>query len=91
LATPFGDAFSGRRSSFQLYGEKGTIDLLILSQVILALQLSFAVVPLVSFTSNRLKMGEFVNPIWLKILVIIISAIIIALNIYLLWSMFLKN
>jgi manganese transport protein len=74
-----------------LYGEKGTIDLLILSQVILALQLSFAVVPLVSFTSNRLKMGEFVNPIWLKILVIIISAIIIALNIYLLWSMFLKN
>jgi manganese transport protein len=74
-----------------LYGEKGTIDLLILSQVILALQLSFAVVPLVSFTSNRLKMGEFVNPMWLKILVIIISAIIIALNIYLLWRMFLKN
>jgi manganese transport protein len=44
-----------------LYGEKGIGSLIILSQVILSLQLSFAVVPLVKFTSSRAKMGEFVN------------------------------
>ena len=44
-----------------LYGERGTGQLLVLSQVILSLQLSFAVVPLVIFTSDRRKMGEFVN------------------------------
>ncbi|MCK9909829.1 divalent metal cation transporter, partial [Microbacteriaceae bacterium K1510] len=49
-----------------LYGESGTAELLILSQVILSLQLSFAVVPLVQFTSDKRKMGEFVNPAWLK-------------------------
>ncbi len=43
------------------YGESGTAKLLILSQVILSLQLSFAVFPLVTFTSDRLKMGRFVN------------------------------
>ena len=51
-----------------LYGESGTAKLLILSQVILSLQLSFAVFPLVMFTSDRAKMGEFVNPPWLKVL-----------------------
>jgi manganese transport protein len=45
-----------------LYGESGTAKLLILSQVILSLQLSFAVFPLVMFTSDKLKMGEFANP-----------------------------
>src|SRR5881398_239115 len=49
-------------------GESGTAKLLILSQVILSLQLSFAVFPLVQFTSNRAKMGEFVNSGWLKAL-----------------------
>ena len=49
-----------------LYGASGTAALLILSQVILSLQLSFAVVPLVSFTSDRAKMGEFVNAPWLR-------------------------
>ncbi len=44
-----------------IYGEKGTTDLLILSQVILSLQLSFAVVPLVMLTNNKLKMGAFAN------------------------------
>ena len=44
-------------------GESGTAQLLILSQVILSLQLSFAVFPLVMFTSDKLKMGEFVNPL----------------------------
>lgn len=67
-----------------LYGEQGTADLLVLSQVILSLQLSFAVVPLVQFTSDKLKMGEFVNPVWLKILAWLISGLIIGLNAYLL-------
>ena len=50
------------------FGQKGTAGLLILSQVILSLQLSFAVFPLVWFTSDRTKMGEFVNAPWLKAL-----------------------
>src|SRR2546422_372203 len=50
------------------YGTRGTARLLILSQVILSLQLSFAVFPLVTFTSDKVKMGEFVNPHWLKAL-----------------------
>ena len=67
-----------------MYGEKGVGDLLILSQVILSLQLSFAVVPLVWFTSDKIKMGRFANPTWLKVLAWFISAIIIVLNGYLL-------
>ena len=66
------------------YGERGTGQLLILSQVILSLQLSFAVVPLVMFTSDKLKMGRFVNPRWLANLAWIVSAVIIVLNVYLL-------
>ncbi|MBW8361040.1 MAG: Nramp family divalent metal transporter [Kaistella sp.] len=71
-----------------IYGEQGTTDLLVLSQVILSMQLSFAVVPLVMFTGSKLKMGEFVNRPWLKITVWIISAIIIILNAYLLYQTF---
>ncbi|WP_180247611.1 Nramp family divalent metal transporter [Bacillus sp. AFS031507] len=67
-----------------LYGESGTAQLLILSQVILSLQLSFAVVPLIKFTSDKKKMGEFVNPLWLKILAWIVAIVIICLNVYLL-------
>ena len=66
------------------FGEHGTAQLLILSQVILSLQLSFAVFPLVMFTSDRLKMGEFVNPRWLKILAYVVAVFIAALNAYLL-------
>src|SRR5206468_11488032 len=51
-----------------IYGESGTANLLIFSQVILSLQLSFAVVPLILFTSDRRKMGQFASPPWLKIL-----------------------
>src|SRR5438045_833191 len=51
-----------------LYGERGTGQLLILSQVILSLQLSFAVVPLVLFTSDRHKMGAFANSSWMKVM-----------------------
>ena len=70
------------------YGEKGTAELLVLSQVILSMQLSFAVIPLVMFTSDKLKMGEFVNKTALKIIAWIISFIIIVLNIYLLYQTF---
>jgi manganese transport protein len=69
-----------------LYGERGTGELLILSQVILSLQLSFAVVPLVMFTSDKLKMGRFVNPTWLKVLAWSITAVIVGLNGYLLFQ-----
>jgi manganese transport protein len=69
-----------------LYGERGTGELLILSQVILSLQLSFAVVPLVMFTSDKLKMGKFVNPSWLKAVAWSVTAIIVALNGYLLFQ-----
>ncbi len=62
------------------YGEHGTARLLILSQVILSLQLSFAVVPLVQFTSDRRVMGEYTNPLWLKTLAWTTAAVIIGLN-----------
>jgi len=62
------------------WGERGTADLLIFSQVILSIQLSFAVFPLVMFTSDRHKMGEFVNPRWLKYLAWITAIIIALLN-----------
>ena len=67
-----------------LYGESGVGKLLILSQVILSLQLSFAVVPLVLFTSDRQKMGKFVNSLKLTVLAWVVSAVIIVLNLYLL-------
>jgi manganese transport protein len=73
-----------------LYGESGTAQLLILSQVILSLQLSFAVIPLVLFTSDRKKMGEFVNPFWLKLLAWTIAVFIAALNIKLLADQFIE-
>ncbi|WP_188053136.1 Nramp family divalent metal transporter [Sphingosinithalassobacter sp. CS137] len=67
-----------------LYGESGTAQLLVLSQVILSMQLPFAVIPLVRFTSDRTKMGEFVNPRWLILAAWAIAAIIVALNVKLL-------
>ena len=69
-----------------LYGERGTGALLILSQVILSLQLPFAVFPLVSFTSNRRKMGAFVAPRWMQALAWTVAVIIGALNIWLLYQ-----
>jgi manganese transport protein len=71
-----------------LYGERGTGPLLILSQVILSLQLPFAVFPLVAFTSDRHKMGAFVNPGWVKVLAWSVAVIIGALNVYLLYQTF---
>ncbi len=61
-------------------GEQGTEKLLILSQVILSLQLSFAVVPLVIFTNSRKRMGEFANAPWLKGLSWSVAALIAGLN-----------
>src|SRR5438046_6143838 len=64
-----------------LYGESGTARLLVLSQVILSMQLSFAVIPLVIFTSSRAKMGEFVSPLWINILAWLTAGIIVLLNV----------
>ncbi len=68
------------------YGEKGSAQLLILSQVILSLQLPFAIVPLVMFTADRRKMGELVAPRWVTALAVATALLIIALNIKLLWD-----
>ncbi len=70
------------------FGTSGTAKLLVLSQVILSLQLSFAVFPLVRFTSERAKMGEFVNPPWLKALAYLVAVFIAALNLWLLFDTF---
>lgn len=64
-----------------LYGQEGVGKLLILSQVILSLQLPFAVVPLVMFTANRKKMGDFTAPLWLTITTAMIAILLITLNI----------
>jgi manganese transport protein len=64
-----------------LYGEAGTGRLLILSQVILSMQLPFAIVPLVMFTADRRKMGELVAPRWVTALAVLVAAVVIALNI----------
>ncbi|HET9688095.1 MAG TPA: divalent metal cation transporter, partial [Pseudolabrys sp.] len=66
------------------FGSQGTAQLLILSQVVLSLQLPFAIVPLVMFTADRKKMGQLVAPRWVTLLAIITAAIIICLNIKLL-------
>ena len=69
-------------------GERGTEKLLLLSQVILSLQLSFAVVPLVLFTGSRKKMGEFVNGRWVQSLSWFVAALIAGLNAWFLVLMF---
>ena len=69
-----------------LYGSAKTGELLILTQVVLSLQLSFAVVPLVMFTTNRTKMGAMVAPGWLAAVAVVIAAAIVALNLKLLWD-----
>ena len=71
-----------------LWGASGTSQLLILSQVILSMQLSFAVFPLIAFTSDASKMGEFVNRAWLRIAGWSAAILIAALNGWLLVQMF---
>src|SRR5881275_1688488 len=71
-----------------LYGASGTAKLLLLSQVILSLQLSFAVIPLVLFTSDRRKMGQFANSTAVKALAYFVALVIAALNAWLLFQTF---
>ena len=67
-----------------LYGESGTAKLLVFSQVILSLQLSFAVFPLVQFTSDKVKMGAFANSMPLKVAAYSVATVIATLNVWLL-------
>ena len=67
-----------------IYGSSGTARLLVFSQVVLSMQLSFAVFPLVQFTGNKKMMKEFVNPLWLKLLAWATAITIAALNVWLL-------
>src|SRR5436190_4369091 len=71
-----------------LFGDGATDKLLVLSQVILSMQLPFAVVPLILFTSERAKMGAFTNKLWINLLAWITAAIIIVLNVKLLADVF---
>jgi manganese transport protein len=68
------------------FGSSGTGELLILTQVVLSMQLSFAVVPLVMFTTSRARMAEMVAPLWLGALSWFVAVIIVALNLKLLWD-----
>lgn len=70
------------------FGESKTTQLLVASQVVLSMQLGFAIWPLLRFTGDRAKMGEFVNPLWIKILGWITATIIIVLNAKLLFDTF---
>ena len=68
------------------YGEKETTNLLVASQVVLSMQLGFAVWPLMRFTNDKAKMGEFANAAWLKVLGWTVAGIIIVLNVWLLFT-----
>lgn len=72
------------------YGSKGTMQLLLFSQVVLSLQLSFAVIPLVQFTGSKEKMGAFVNSLWLQVVSWVVTFVIVSLNGYLLFQTFTK-
>ncbi|MES2309503.1 MAG: Nramp family divalent metal transporter [Verrucomicrobiota bacterium] len=73
------------------YGENKTMDLLVASQVVLSMQLGFAVWPLVRFTNEKAKMGEFANPLWIKLLAWGTSFVIIVLNLKLLFDTFVPD
>ena len=73
-------------SVYMIYGEQGSGPLLILSQVILSLQLPFAVFPLVIFTGEKAKMGPFASPAWVKALAWSVAFVIAGLNVWLLYQ-----
>src|SRR5438046_7664879 len=73
------------------FGESKTTELLVASQVVLSMQLGFAVWPLIRFTSEKAKMGEFANGLWIKILGWAVAGIIIVLNVKLLLDTFLPD
>lgn len=64
-------------------GERATLSLIILSQVVLSMQLPFAVIPLIRFTNDRTRMGEFANKAWVKVLAWVTAAVILVLNLWL--------
>ncbi len=69
-----------------MYGSEGTAKLLILSQVILSLQLPFAVIPLVMFTMDKRKLGDLTAPVWVSSLAVLIAVILVTLNIKMLYD-----
>jgi len=73
------------------FGESKTTELLIASQVVLSMQLGFAVWPLMRFTGERAKMGSFTNPTWIKILGWTTAMIIIVLNLKLIFDTFMPT
>jgi manganese transport protein len=73
-----------------LYGESGTGALLIMSQVVLSMQLPFAIVPLVMFTADKRKMGELVAPRWVSALAVIVAVVVIALNIKVIFDLLVR-
>src|SRR5271170_2303668 len=77
-------------AAFTVYlaGENGTYKLLILSQIILSMQLPFAVIPLIHFTNDKQRMGAFANRLWLKTLAWLAAALILVLNV---WLVFLST
>ena len=70
------------------YGSSGTAFLLVFSQVVLAFQLPFAIVPLIQFTASKGKMGKLVSPGWLTAIASVTAAIVIVLNVKLIWDVF---
>jgi manganese transport protein len=72
-------------------GEEAVDPLLVLSQVVLSLQLAFAVVPLIHFTSDRRKMGDFTSPKWARVLAWLAAAVIISLNLKLVFGIILDG
>jgi manganese transport protein len=68
-------------------GDGGATQLLVLSQVVLSMQLPFAVLPLVAFTASRRRMGDLAAPRWLAALAWFIAAVIVALNLWMLWGL----
>jgi manganese transport protein len=69
-----------------LLGDAGTYQMLILSQVVLSMQLPFAILPLIHFTSDQARMGEFANRWWVKLLAWAAALLIIGLNVRLVWG-----
>lgn len=70
------------------YGSNGTAFLLVLSQVVLAFQLPFAIIPMVQFTASKSKMGKLTSPLWLTLTASLIATLIIILNVKLIWDVF---
>ena len=71
-----------------MFQGSGLSRLLIFSQIVLSLQLPFAILPLVYLTSSKKHMGDFANKLWLKIVVGLIAAVIVALNVWLIVRVF---